>query len=175
MRAVACALFVFVLLFSVAAGQDKAGTPKAEGVKLDVVKYDGLADAILKNRGKVVYVDFWFLNCPPCKKGFPHLVDLYAKHRKDGLEVITVNVNAQELPGDTNYKESLQFLQEKKAVFRNIILDEGDAVWAKKLKLEEFPTVFVFDRRGQWTRFGAPIDHAAMDRFVEKLLKEDAK
>ena len=32
--------------------QDKTGT-----VKLDVVKYDGLTDALLKNRGKVVYVE----------------------------------------------------------------------------------------------------------------------
>jgi hypothetical protein len=28
-------------------------------VKLDVVKYDGLKDSVLRNRGKVVLVDFW--------------------------------------------------------------------------------------------------------------------
>lgn len=28
-------------------------------VHLQIVKYDGLADAVLKNRGKVVLVDFW--------------------------------------------------------------------------------------------------------------------
>mgnify|MGYP001568874383 CR=1 FL=1 len=28
-------------------------------VKLDVVKYDGLKDAVLRNRGKVILIDFW--------------------------------------------------------------------------------------------------------------------
>jgi hypothetical protein len=28
-------------------------------VKLETVKYDGLKNAVLKNRGKVVLVDFW--------------------------------------------------------------------------------------------------------------------
>ena len=28
-------------------------------VDLRVVKYDGLKDAVLKNRGKVVLIDFW--------------------------------------------------------------------------------------------------------------------
>ena len=31
---------------------------KAE-IKLDIVKYDGLKDAVLRNRGKVVLIDFW--------------------------------------------------------------------------------------------------------------------
>ncbi|GEM_PF-6895081 len=31
---------------------------KAE-VKLDIVKYDGLKDAVLRNRGKVILIDFW--------------------------------------------------------------------------------------------------------------------
>jgi hypothetical protein len=28
-------------------------------VKLDVVKYDGLKEAVVKQRGKVVLIDFW--------------------------------------------------------------------------------------------------------------------
>jgi len=28
-------------------------------IKLEVVKYDGLKDAVLRNRGKVVLIDFW--------------------------------------------------------------------------------------------------------------------
>ncbi len=27
--------------------------------KIDIVKYDGLKDAVTRNRGKVVLVDFW--------------------------------------------------------------------------------------------------------------------
>jgi hypothetical protein len=28
-------------------------------VKVEIVKYDGLKDAVTRNRGKVVLVDFW--------------------------------------------------------------------------------------------------------------------
>lgn len=36
-----------------------AGQPPGDDVALKIVKYDGLKDIILKNRGKVVFVDFW--------------------------------------------------------------------------------------------------------------------
>ncbi len=37
-----------------------SGTAQEKGeIKIDVVKYDGLKDAVLRNRGKVVLVDFW--------------------------------------------------------------------------------------------------------------------
>lgn len=35
-----------------------AAQDKSE-VKLEVVKYDGLKDAVLRNRGKVLLIDFW--------------------------------------------------------------------------------------------------------------------
>jgi hypothetical protein len=35
-----------------------AAQDKSE-IKLEVVKYDGLKDAVLRNRGKVLLIDFW--------------------------------------------------------------------------------------------------------------------
>jgi hypothetical protein len=42
-----------LLLPATARAQDKTG------VTLEVVKYDGLKNAVAKHRGKVVLVDFW--------------------------------------------------------------------------------------------------------------------
>ncbi len=36
------------------------GQEKTDGISLKEVRYDGLKEVILKNRGKVVLVDFWF-------------------------------------------------------------------------------------------------------------------
>jgi len=36
------------------------GMAQEKGVTLKTVKYAGLKDAVLKNRGKVVVVDVWF-------------------------------------------------------------------------------------------------------------------
>jgi len=47
-----------MMLLAVAAGVTTAQSA-GDDVSLQVVKYDGLKDVILKNRGKVVFVDFW--------------------------------------------------------------------------------------------------------------------
>ena len=51
MRSVLAIGVVSVLLVGHAHAQDE--------IKLSVVKYDGLRDAVAKERGKVVLVDFW--------------------------------------------------------------------------------------------------------------------
>lgn len=53
MRGIACLLTLVGLATTVSTGQEGGD------VTLREVKYDGLKDVILKNRGKVVYVDFW--------------------------------------------------------------------------------------------------------------------
>jgi hypothetical protein len=40
-------------------GGSGSGQEKVGPIELKVVKYDGLKEAVLKNRGKVVLVDFW--------------------------------------------------------------------------------------------------------------------
>ena len=42
----------------------------------------------LKN--KVVVLDFWGVWCGPCRAAMPHLKELYAKHKDDGLIVLGV-------------------------------------------------------------------------------------
>ena len=41
-------------------------------------------------KGKVVVLDFWNTTCGPCRKLMPHLAELYAKHKAEGLVVIGV-------------------------------------------------------------------------------------
>lgn len=48
-----CCLGLIGVALGVAAAQTAAD------VQLRIVKYEGLSDAVLKNRGKVVLVDFW--------------------------------------------------------------------------------------------------------------------
>lgn len=169
-RIVMTALVLVGCVPFVARTQEKAGA-----VKLEVVKYEGLKEAILKNRGHVVYVDFWHLNCPPCLTGFPHLVDLHSKHQDKGLKVVTVNINVLMRPAEEYFEGSLKFLRSKNAVFHNLLLDEGEEIWAGKLRAD-FPSVYVFDRQGRWTQFDDPVGKKKeIDQLVEKLLEETVK
>jgi thiol-disulfide isomerase/thioredoxin len=42
-------------------------------------------------KGKYVLLDFWASWCVPCRKGNPHLKELYAKYQSKGCEVIGVS------------------------------------------------------------------------------------
>lgn len=152
-------------------GQEKAG-----GVELTVVKYDGLAAAVQKNRGKVVLVDFWGEFCPPCKKGFPHVVQLHKQFAKDGLAVISVSLDDLADNPDETRGRVLTFLKKQGADFTNLLLDENSKVWQEKLRFDGPPCYYLFNRQGKWTRFSSDsksdVDYQAMDRLVEELLKE---
>lgn len=160
---------VGLLVTSVSLGQGKA-----DDIAVKVVKYDTLKDTILKNRGKVVLVDFWADFCPPCKEAFPHVVALHKKHEKEGLVVISVALDpVSEVP---EAKDGvIKFLKKNGATFTNFILDEPTELWQEKLHFAGPPSYFVFDRQGKWTHFKSEgvtkIDYAAMDRLVAELLK----
>src|SRR5262249_24249442 len=53
---------------------------KTAEVRLDVVKYEPLVQAIQAQRGRVVVVDLWGDFCLPCKREFPRLVKLHQRH-----------------------------------------------------------------------------------------------
>ena len=101
-------------------------------------------------------------------KKFPHLVQMHEKHKKDGLEIISLTVDPPEAKDDV-----LAFLREVNATYTNLLLDEAPEVWGKKLRVSAFPYYYVFDRQGRWTMFGEDtIDYKAMDAFIVRLLKE---
>src|ERR1700687_469630 len=64
--------------------------PPAEATELKIVKYAELANLIVKNKGKVILLDFWADTCLPCKKAFPHLIELHKTYEAKGLVVISV-------------------------------------------------------------------------------------
>src|SRR5262249_36297154 len=102
------------------------------------------------------------------------------KWGKDGFVGVTVNLNYSPDPAlsKEKYKENaLGVLQKKKVDAINLLLDENDEAMVKKLRLEAFPAVYVFDRQGRWTPFKAvegakEASDKEIEAFVEKLVKE---
>jgi len=52
--------------------------------------FNGEVKKLSDLKGKVVFVDFWAVWCPPCVASFPHLRHLSEEFKKDGLEVLGV-------------------------------------------------------------------------------------
>jgi thiol-disulfide isomerase/thioredoxin len=152
-----------------AGAQDK----KADEVTLRVVKYDGLKEEVFKHRGKVVMIDFWGDFCLPCKKAFPHTVELHNKFKSQGLVVISVALDS--LEGSGVKENCLKFLQKQKAAFTNLLLDETDEFWQRKFRMDGPPCFYVFSRKGEWTQLmGEDLEGPSMtlDRLIEDLLGE---
>ena len=143
--------------------------------QLKIIKYDSLKEAVVRHRGKVVLVDFWGEFCPPCKAGFPHVVQLHRLHARNGLVVISVSMDdiRQKNPEDVA-RRVRSFLTINGADFTNFLLDEPAEIWRDKLRFSAIPCYYVFSRQGKWTQFGGgeKIDYVAMDRLILELLRE---
>jgi hypothetical protein len=118
---------------------------------------------------------------------------MHRQYAKDGLVVLSVSVDELKIDGEeTNAKAVVEkFLRQRGATFPNLLLDEPQEVWHKKLRVISVPTVFVFNRSGKWVQFKAEDETLKKDKgdnkgpdgkayykyveveaLVQKLLKE---
>lgn len=92
-------------------------------------------------KGKVVVINFWFINCPPCRMEIPELNALVEKY-KGNSEVVFLGIAM-----DDKYRLQ-QFLQAMP--FNYNIIAEG-AYLARKYNVTAFPTHVVVDKEGAVT------------------------
>jgi thiol-disulfide isomerase/thioredoxin len=73
-------------------GQKPVPAPDQQAIEsasdVPITKLDGGAFKLSDFRGKVLVVDFWATNCPPCVRLIPQLAELSRKYRDKGLEVV---------------------------------------------------------------------------------------
>jgi hypothetical protein len=105
----------------------------------------------------------------------PHLVQMRDKYARDGLVVITVNLDD---PADQGLKTKVTgFLERVKITLTNVMLDEKQEVWEKKFHFSgELPTTFIFNRAGKYVRFPTEdkpaFDHTDVEKVVVEFLKQ---
>jgi thiol-disulfide isomerase/thioredoxin len=127
-----------------------AGPP--DEVALVPIKYDAFRDALKANKAKAKYtiVDAWATDCGPCKENFPHLVAMHQKYARQGLAVVSLTLDD---PSDARaVREAKKFLEQKKAVFTNYLLDEEAGAGYEKLNINAIPAVFLFGPDGKEVR-----------------------
>lgn len=91
-------------------------------------------------RGKVVYVDFWASWCGPCRLSLPELNKLRKKYRKQGFEVIAINL-------DEEKDEAMSFLKEFPVAYPTARDVKGTT--PDKYGLQGMPTAYLVDRKGK--------------------------
>ncbi len=108
-------------------------------------------------KDKVVVLEYWGVNCPPCVASLPHLAEMEREHREDGLVII-----GAECQGST--KDQIKPLLEKSKVEYTIV--EGAE---GPLEVTGIPRVFVFGTDGTLVFDGKP-SGAEFEKAVEDAL-----
>jgi thiol-disulfide isomerase/thioredoxin len=164
----------FVMMALLTAFVATVGQTQETNVAMIPVRYEGLKQEILKQRGKVLLVDFWAGFCPPCRKAFPQFIALQKKYAEQGFVVISVSVdNAQE---QEQVEVAQKFLRQVNPPFLNLHLHESAELWTKKLDCSSLPCYYLFDRQGKWIRFGGradvTINYDDLESVVVRMLNE---
>jgi thiol-disulfide isomerase/thioredoxin len=99
----------------------------------------GIKHNLKELTGKVVVLNFWFINCPPCRQEIPHLNEIVESY-KENKDVVFIAVAL-----DQKY-ELEQFL--KTTPYNYNIIDRGQYV-AEKYGINLYPTHVVLDKQGK--------------------------
>jgi thiol-disulfide isomerase/thioredoxin len=86
--------------------------------------------------GKSIIIHFWATWCPTCKLEAGNIQSVSEKYT-----VLTIAVQS----GDDREIEA--YMEENGLRFK--VLNDVDGTWAKKFKVEAFPTTFIYDGKGE--------------------------
>lgn len=93
--------------------------------------------------GKLVLVDFWYMNCFPCIKAISHLNDIRTKYKEEDVMIIGAN------PFDDNEKSLRRmpnFLSQTPVDYPIMFMDKKRIV---DFKVQVFPSFYLIDREGK--------------------------
>ncbi len=143
-----CSLAAGLLLVGLPCSSRAEDESSSVTVQLEALKWTQFKERLAASKGaKFTLVDVWATTCGPCKENFPHLVEMHRKYAAKGLAVISLTLDD---PTDAKaIAEAKKFLQEKKAVFTNVLLDENYGDGFDKLDINTIPAVFLFAPDGK--------------------------
>ena len=134
-------------------------------------------------KNKAVLVVFWGTWCVPCREETPHLIELYAKYRARGFEIIGVNTGEK---GDSSadkvkeYVEKTTFGDNKGKISWAVILDalaekNGGIKLTDNYGIEGVPEHVLIGRDGNVIKLN-PLMSALEDEIKNALFpKEDVE
>jgi thiol-disulfide isomerase/thioredoxin len=107
---------------------------------IDFIKPDlqGQSLSLSSFRGKYVLLDFWGSWCVPCRKGNPHLKELYSRYKSHGFEIIGI-------AADNNSPNAWREAIEKDGLpWHHILIDKLNTTY----NIKTYPTKILIDKDG---------------------------
>ncbi len=88
---------------------------------------------------KAIVLNFWYLNCQPCKMEFPYLQQAFIDYQND-IALIAIN------PYDGTNDKVSAYAVENELTFPMVSAENSD--WSNIMQLTSYPTTVVIDRYG---------------------------
>ncbi len=113
-------------------------------------------------RGKVVFINFWATDCPPCRAEMPEIEAIYQEYKDKGLVVVGVDIMETEA-------EVRQFVQ-RGGYSWTFVIDKTGEVTAG-YSIAAIPTSFFIDREGiiRAVNIGAMTKRAMEAKLAEAM------
>jgi len=162
--------------------KQKLGSPGSMAANFSTTDINGQPINLADYRGKYVVLDFWASWCVPCRKGNPHLLELYSKYKDKGFEIIGVSDDdtkqdawrkAVEKDGIGVWKHVLRGLdveRVKKGDYKNHPNEISDSRYG----INSLPTKVLIDPTGKIIgRYGGEggEEEEVMDKKLEEIFK----
>ena len=110
--------------------------------------------------GEVVILNFWATWCGPCRQEMPLLDEIYAKYRRAGLVLLSINIDEQ--------AEAAAEMAKTLGVSYPVLLDARNDV-AKAYEIGTLPVTFLIDREGKVRYVSESFKPGYEKRYTEKL------
>lgn len=129
---------------------------------ISVEDVDGKGVSLGDLRGKLVLIDFWATNCPPCLEEFPSLKQLHADYHKDGFEVIGISLDEE--------RSVVDAFQAKARLPWRLALSKTDRdATRERFRVVTIPSMFLVDAAGRIQY--VDVRGEELRRVVERTLK----
>ena len=188
MRKIEKVIFIFAPIFFLIAGCSKheaqtevnmeAVTRTAEiflNEEVSDSKYPEAPDFVLADlsgnpvqlsdfKGKMIILNFWATWCGPCREEIPFFVEMYKKHKDDGLMILGISL-------DQAGVETVKHFADKYNMNYPVLLTDNQVHYVYG-GIQAIPTSFIISRNGRVVnRFNGNPGEEAIKHEIEKWLK----
>jgi thiol-disulfide isomerase/thioredoxin len=111
-----------------------------------------------------VVINFWFINCPPCKQEIPELNELVAKY-KDNKDVVFLAIALDDAYDLRNFLKTMPF---------NYNVVGGGRYYSEKYGVKSYPTHVIIGKDGL-IKFSTLGLAANTVYWIEKTIKEQVE
>jgi peroxiredoxin len=116
--------------------------------------------------GKVIYLDFWASWCAPCRASFPLLNKLHQQYKKEGFEVVAINL-------DDDLSDMDKFNRLYPVEFT--LLKHNNNQVAEAYQVKAMPSSYIIDKKGniRYTHHGfKKRDIVQIEQEITQLMAE---